>query len=847
MTLQSESKAPNSPAAGLRGLVEILNSQGMSQKSWKIRQAKCLVGAAIESDLRIVHPDLAPQHLVISFGRRHVAVKSLAGMITINGRLVREWLFDERTEIGIGNLRLLVTPASLLPEALVEISPSNPPATTTKPRPANVSAATSPSPSTASPTPDLPSLSLEALMPRIEAILKTWMEPMRGAMEDFRSNLEVIQQRTASPVPDPSLFRREDLQQLEGNLAERIDNRLQMLFDEVERLRRDASEVSLPVVDASSVMATQQLIQDLDRTRAEIAHLQQQLDFITEERNAARATIDQLSHQLSATYESVELQQQNSQFGQDEQQRMLDQLASLDLQMKQVQQAAEEQIQAWQVAHEELQQQVLHWQAEAQRLEQELQEQRKSYSAPMPPAYEPPASDYQHTAHSMAQPSHPTSLPPNDDVSFRDEAYGYQQPNAYPSYDEDEEGPSPAEVYSSMAYSPTPETSEDGDQGFAFAGYTDDDASDEPLDEPMASGLAYAAQEVEQPTSEDSPEDASDEMSPFLAAFLRDKGVSDPYAREEQPYASEEEVAPPRAAVNEVVEEEEPEEVTDSFRESEKPVATSSYGLAAAKRKSESEIYASLRGQKNADIEEDLEEDDEDDLESEAFEDDATSGVASSMLGRSLDSSVVGNDSAVASGEEDEDSIEAYMQRLLQRVRGKGDEDSLPSTPVAPVTPRTPVEVKRARMTDSLPSLKESLATPTSSSKPLLETPANEITPPAEREAYVPRQTAPEKDRNMAAMRELANSTARTAIDKSDRRKLAAEAFFKSAVVIIGLVGGLGLLATNGFRPNMALVGALAGFGVAFLWGFEALNLSKSLRSLDAAQPSKTNNADRKA
>ncbi len=82
----------------------------------------------------------------------------------------------------------------------------------------------------------------------------------------------------------------------------------------------------------------------------------------------------------------------------------------------------------------------------------------------------------------------------------------------------------------------------------------------------------------------------------------------------------------------------------------------------------------------------------------------------------------------------------------------------------------------------------------------------------------------------MAAMRELANSTARKAIEKSDRRKLAAEAFFKAAVVIIGLVGGVVLLLLNGFRFNMALVGAISGFGVALLWGFEAIQLNKNLR-----------------
>lgn len=86
----------------------------------------------------------------------------------------------------------------------------------------------------------------------------------------------------------------------------------------------------------------------------------------------------------------------------------------------------------------------------------------------------------------------------------------------------------------------------------------------------------------------------------------------------------------------------------------------------------------------------------------------------------------------------------------------------------------------------------------------------------------------------MEAMRELANVTARKAIEKSDRRRLAAQGFFKLSVACIGLAGALFLLLINGTRMNMALVGMFAGFGVAALWGWESLSLISNL----AAQPS---------
>ncbi len=83
----------------------------------------------------------------------------------------------------------------------------------------------------------------------------------------------------------------------------------------------------------------------------------------------------------------------------------------------------------------------------------------------------------------------------------------------------------------------------------------------------------------------------------------------------------------------------------------------------------------------------------------------------------------------------------------------------------------------------------------------------------------------------MAAMRELANTTARGAIQKSERRKLATQGFFKLSVAGMGLAGALFLMMVNGFRPNMALVGTLAGLGIAGLWGWESIALLSSLAS----------------
>lgn len=113
---------------------------------------------------------------------------------------------------------------------------------------------------------------------------------------------------------------------------------------------------------------------------------------------------------------------------------------------------------------------------------------------------------------------------------------------------------------------------------------------------------------------------------------------------------------------------------------------------------------------------------------------------------------------AVPNGEPDDDSIEAYMNRLLKRVQGQsgGASESASAKPTA-ITAAQPAADKVS--TSAIP-----IAKPT-------ETPA----PPKPIEVVdpntplVPRRQAPEHADNMAAMREIANATADNAISQSVR------------------------------------------------------------------------------
>lgn len=99
-------------------------------------------------------------------------------------------------------------------------------------------------------------------------------------------------------------------------------------------------------------------------------------------------------------------------------------------------------------------------------------------------------------------------------------------------------------------------------------------------------------------------------------------------------------------------------------------------------------------------------------------------------------------------GGADDDSIEAYMNRLLQRVQG--DDDTEPQT----------AALSTSRLSDPLT---ESNSVDDPTEIPVETRPLDPDTP------LVPRSEAPEKHSDLSAMRKLANDSARSAITRSAR------------------------------------------------------------------------------
>ena len=183
---------------------------------------------------------------------------------------------------------------------------------------------------------------------------------------------------------------------------------------------------------------------------------------------------------------------------------------------------------------------------------------------------------------------------------------------------------------------------------------------------------------------------------------------------------------------------------------------------------------------------------------------------------------------------EENDSVEEYMRKLLARMRGAPEEEvELPvqaAREAAAPSPRTQQSTATSGShggTDTQPagesSRKSTADQPTANYAADTLHDGVEVTEPFDPEKYLPRALAPERSNSLAAMRELANSSARTAIHKSTRQRHVSSIALKSVIAGVGLVVGMVLLAINGFNLNISLVATVAAFLVAIIWGYDSI------------------------
>ncbi len=198
-------------------------------------------------------------------------------------------------------------------------------------------------------------------------------------------------------------------------------------------------------------------------------------------------------------------------------------------------------------------------------------------------------------------------------------------------------------------------------------------------------------------------------------------------------------------------------------------------------------------------------------------------------------------DPASALDPPDEDSIEAYMNRLLQRVQGGSSSARTTAasaaaevTAVAATTHMVePSGHRAAGGGESTPATThgaapESVPAATASSVPGSAS-------GGEPTSYLPRSQAPERTSNLAAMRELANDSARTAIAHSVRKRMVHQQLTKFALAGLAVLGGGAIMFASEFSMDHWLLAACCCFCLAIFFVIEGLQIRRNLQSSIAA------------
>jgi hypothetical protein len=175
-------------------------------------------------------------------------------------------------------------------------------------------------------------------------------------------------------------------------------------------------------------------------------------------------------------------------------------------------------------------------------------------------------------------------------------------------------------------------------------------------------------------------------------------------------------------------------------------------------------------------------------------------------------------------GEVEDDSIEAYMNRLLQRVQGQST-DSVVLAPAAKKSP-APLAKPAPVKDDSTTNVFNSDGTQTSTLNSEKDT--AEIDPSA---PLVPRSQAPERNSDLSAMRELANASARSAITRSQRsqshttRVQSMVKFAQAGVALLCGIAAVWLVAL----PMLKVIAAVASLLIAAICVKEGYSLLTEL------------------
>ena len=811
------------------GQIDLLDAHGKTLRSWRIQSSKCTIGSGADCTIQLGLSEAAPLHATLVFGKRHTLLRAIAPTKIAN-RSIREWLIDHPTEVTFGATRIVVHPSvgvmatvvqaeQLLDRAARLCSDS------AIVIPATVAQPNSPTSNTSnhvddevSSKPSEPSkevddslsrsetterferieqilLALQSSLDRVqESIQIEPREPEVDLSDTVANHFDSFGKTLFTTLSDQFTSQTERHESLLTNLSEKVANQFATIDQQLQYVTESNSQQSIHLGELLEYAIAEQSL--IEMRFSEVAsnrdELMQALQILHAEIVNASDAYANSFHNLTQSFVQAQSQTQ-SPTHHHVQPPTQDQLLAESLEKAQLQ-------------IQEYNQQLRELEAERQNAEQRVIALSDSLGTG-PDRLEPTnleASDFKNSFQQMDQVQQQDYGRPQDEMSgekpqlptwFTNSELVVQTERSYDS-EPYPQAPEPS------AYE-THEVTRDSDAVSQsdlrqYAEIQNEDNQSSYGDDPRSENDVYPNNEATY-LSETEDEAISDRLKRMIVDADTRRGTSSGssstdsrrWSQSHGPSSAstiESSNVENRAPFSEQVQE--PSEMIPDVHPNIEHQATDVAFLNSTVN-DDSRVDENIQNPNN---------------QLPASEAPSNPEVNS-------------NPEVSSTEEAQEESIEEYMQRLLQRVRTSSDAE-----PAARTSPKT---VAKEAITSGKGKSRVAASLGIDVEK---GSPQPEITTPLTQESFVPRQQAPELRNDLTALRELANSNARRAISRSDTRRSGSEFYFKLAVTALSAASAVALLMLNGLQLNMPFAGMVSAVIVSVLWGFDCLNHFRRLK-----------------
>jgi hypothetical protein len=778
--------------------IYLIDSSGKCNKKWLVQESRVSIGSHRDCSIQLLSEEVEAVHAVLSFGRHHILLKSFGDDVKVDGRLVREWLFDHACDIQVASHILRVVPQR-----------------ESSKRPAETNSAVTDSEKDANPESPVQTNASETDLAAIKQLMESLILPLRQGLDDVK--LQIGQTTPTEPTSADERIPADE--QAPNRLLDEIDRRIRSILQEQDghlaaaftefqnNLRVHEAErpnpTALPNLESIQTFA-QKVEGGFAELRSELETIQrtQQQLLDSETINGRFAALEAHSQSVEQSLREIQSELASHSLKSVEQSEPIADISQQHDFLKLQNDLAELRNYSQQASSDLYDELIkLRKQIEAQSEVDSLARQNRTEHTAIP-ADLPPDEIVDHTSsyrdHAIPSQTYGQSHSQvvHHNHEFDEDVHGVspeqneftESSNSHVSFAQDTKQPSTRnavsarDIYARFNEDLT-DTSED--TSASYDGYRAAPTYQTDTNEVVESETEYGKETFEAGVSSQEPESASiatyDTYSPEKGSLVEDTELSD-------------------------------QERLVDFRHGQNSYDDESEAITNESPDCEVDPYRSFREK----------------VVDEALSDELEPNTALNGPGtmpvnsQNTIEAFRANEKTGAETLEEEDSIESYMEQLLRRVRG----DTSIINPDKPIQPAD--EAKRKEANERHKALRETLHADTEKVPVLM--------PTAEQEPFRARQIAAEKLPDMSAMRELANTTTRSAINQSERKRMVSTIYSKLIVSIVGFLSMYFLYSLNGFQVNFALFGIVASLIVGCIWGWECIMEWVRLRKENNAQ-----------